>query len=1257
MKRVFFPLVIFLTALLVVPSSFGQELASLTGVVSDNTGAVIPGASVTLTDTRTNANYKTETNSVGAYVFVKLLPGPGYKLTLNKDGFETLTISKIYVGVGTTTTQNGQMQLGKVTETVEVSGTSQPVTLDTTDATVGNNFDMRMVHELPIQNRDSPTALLALQPGVIASHASSDDPISSRDGAITGARTDQSNVTLDGLDVNDFATGQSFATVGNAPVDSVQEFRGETANPLASSGRGSGGQIQLTTQSGSNQWHGALYEYHRNTITEANSFFNARAGLPAPQLIRNQFGAKIGGPLVKDKLFFFFNYQGRREAREASVLTTVPLDNFRNGMFGYINDSPGCNSFSRINSTPSCVSFVDSAGIAAMDPTAQGVNSALLAFINGRYPHANDLSVGDGVNTGGFRFNSPVPRSADNYVGRVDYTLSDTMKLFGRVSIVRDDGADSANGSTVQFPGDPITHRIIDHSYAYVIGNTWTVSPTKVNNFIFGETRSDLNFPTTFNPVGTSVFSAFGPLSSPYSEQSAQHRVVPIPVFRDDFTWLHGRHNFQMGGTFKPIKTRSLLLRDLNFVSLGLGGFMNGLDSSQIPADILQSTGTANDPDPQGVAITNWSNAFPFILGRYASIFSRYDNQRDLSPYPQGTGYTRHYRYYETEAYFQDTWRVRDDLTLTYGLRYQYYSVPYEADGFEVIPNLNLAGFYNPRVAIGITGDFTQVPPLLSYSLGGKANHAGGLYGPDWKDFAPRLAFAYNPAMEKGFLGKFLGSRKSVIRGGAGIVFDHPATNAINFIQDQSNVFQSSVNQPFGVLDPSGFEDPVQSLIDDPRFTNVNSIPPPLPAPATFTPPDDGTINGAAANYAVDRGLRTPYSIVFSLGVERELPGNFLVEANYFGRLGRRLLALADGGQFVDFQDIFTPGHSLAGDFYDLTKQMRAGVDPSMVTPEPFFEDYFGAGVTSFFAGSPFYGPLFARGDLTDTVSFLSPFLPSGIGLAPQFGTNGYITNKSSSSYNGLLMTLHKRLSHGLQFDVNYTYSHSIDNLSAPANNVFGTFNFSGGLICDITRLRACRGNSDFDATHIISGNFIYELPFGRGKQFAAGLPGWAEQVVGGWQISGIPSWRTGFAFTTVSGAFPISFYNNAPAIFVGKQSDIKTHIHLDPATGIQIFANQANAIDAFRGPLGLEGGSRNNLRGPAYTNLDLGVAKHFSIGERYVVEFRADAYNVFNHVNFGLPGTGGSGGTADITDPSSFGVINTAAAPRQVQFALRLDF
>src|SRR6185312_1586697 len=519
----------------------------------------------------------------------------------------------------------------------------------------------------------------------------------------------------------------------------------------------------------------------------------------------------------------------------------------------------------------------------------------------------------------------------------------------------------------------------------------------------------------------------------------------------------------------------------------------------------------------------------------------------------------------------QDTWRARKDLTFTYGLRWQYYSVPYEVNGLEAVPSLGFDDFMNPRLAAGATGSLAALP-TISYTLGGKANNGPGLYHPDWKDFAPRFSFAYNPS-GKGWLGDILGDRKTVIRGGAGIVFDHPVANALNFLQDQNTyVLQGVSATTFGFGETA-----TQALTNDARFTDPTALPAISPAPTVsvpFTPDPNGTSDGAGLfNYAIDPNLKVPYSEVFSFGIQRELPGSFLLEVNYAGRSAHRLFAQADAGQVVDFKDPVS-GQFLAEAFGNLSQEVRQ--DPTnltAVTPQPFFENQVFPGASDLIA-SAVEGLVF-RGDLGDTVQALdgAGLLAPGIGLHPQFGSNLYITNKGYSNYNGLLVTLHKKTSHGLQFDVNYTWSHSIDNISAPANQAFGS-NGAGGILCDSINLRSCRGNSDFDVRHVISSNFLYQLPFGSGQYFGGAAPKWADEVIGGWQLSGILTWRTGLAFQTVANSFPISFANNVPAIFNGDNSALRTKVHFDPGTGqIQMFADPTAAINAFSFPTGLEAG------------------------------------------------------------------------------------
>ena len=1231
-RKAFLSTLLALTVLLgVAPQLRAQETANLTGTIMDPSGDAIVEANVKLVATATGSEYETKTNGTGAYTFVKIAPGPGYSLIVTKDGFRTATVSDLYLAVSTTRTQDIRMEIGVLSQSVEVKAEGA-VTLNTYDATIGNNFDLKMVRDLPIQIRENPAALLGLQPGVITA---ADDPNGTRDGSVTGSRADQGNITLDGIDVNDQATGQAFAVVGNAPVDSIQEFRAETANPLADTGRSSGGQIQLSTKSGTNSFHGGVSEYHRNTATAANSFFNNQNGIPRAKLIRNQFGANLGGPIKKDKLFFFFDYEGRRDARGDNVLRIVPLDSFRNGQVAYINSNPdpACSASSRQNTTPQCITILPATGpnsVASIDPQHIGPDAAFLNFINTRYPHANDLTAGDGVNTGGFRFNAPVGVVHNIYVARGDYTINSKHRLFARFNMIRDSDGDDANfAAPIQFPGDPITNLIVRKDYAYVVGETWTISNNKVNQFVYGETRSDLNFPSNFKPTYPNVYGvSLG--DAPFASISGQARIVPVPNLRDDYTWIKGNHQMGFGASWKPISQRSTLVNDFNSPNIGLGGLLPSLSVDQRPADILQ--------DPNGVANTLWDNAFPYALGRFASVNSNFNYGKNGNPFPNGTGSRRDYRYKEYEFYGQDSWKVRKDLTLTYGLRYVYFGVPYEKNGLEATQNLSFAQVLQTRLANGAAGiSDNSAEPLLSYDLAGKANGAPGFYKSNKLNFAPRFAFAYNPSFGEGLLSSILGDRKTVIRGSANIVYDRVSANAVNFVQDQlSYLFQNAANTLYG------------DLATDPRFTALNVLPvantpPTITRPLTPFVDSTGTPFGTATNqinYAVDPNFHTPYSITYSLGFQRELPGGLQLDVDYVSRLGRRLFAQADAGQAVDFKDNAS-GQFLSTAFNSISTELR---NNQVITPQPWFENQCFSGCTSLIANA--LGNLIIKGDLTDTLQALAGagFLAPNVGLGGQFATNAYITNKSSSNYNGLLITLHKRFSQGLQFDFNYTYSHSIDNLSSVVNTVFG------GLICDSTNLRSCRGDSDFDARHFITATAIYDLPVGRGHFIGRNVSGLADRIIGGWQASTIATWHTGFAFSTTTGAFPIGFEFNSPGVQLN-DAGLSAHVHSTASGDIQYFADPTIALNDFRNPFGFEAGTRNTLRTPSFTNFDIGIGKNIPLfSERYTLRFRADMFNAFNHVNFGTP-------NADINSGQFGQITGTANGPREIQFSLRLDF
>jgi hypothetical protein len=492
--------------------------------------------------------------------------------------------------------------------------------------------------------------------------------------------------------------------------------------------------------------------------------------------------------------------------------------------------------------------------------------------------------------------------------------------------------------------------------------------------------------------------------------------------------------------------------------------------------------------------------------GAFASSSTNFNYDVPGNPLPIGSPAIRHYAYNEFEFHAQDTFRVRQDLTITYGLRWQYHAVPYETNGFESILNVDEQTLFKARqtaAAQGLNGN--TAAPLISSILAGPKNNGPDYYRPDYKDFAPRIGIAYSPSFTSGLLGALFGDHKTVVRAGSSIVYDR-VLNTLEFELDQENfLFSNSVPQTFGT---SG--DATASLATDPRFSGLST--PPLvtasPIPRPFTPNVDADGNpiglaqlGGFPNFfAFNQNLRTPYAITASLGVQRELPGNVIVEVDYFGRFGRRLVAIGDAAQTLNFKDA-TSGQFLNTAFGNVQSQMQGGVAPEAVTAQPFFENQLTNQLAGFGFTCPSAAPLFGLtannctqlaaqlassffpvGDVSSTILTLSQtgVLAPNTGLDAQTGSAGYIGNFSSSNYNGLLLSIRKRLSANLTADFNYTSAHSIDNVSE-INNNFVLFTFSGqGLVCDLRNLRTCRASSDFDARHTFNANYIYTLPIGR---------------------------------------------------------------------------------------------------------------------------------------------------------------------------------
>ncbi len=1265
-----------------------QATSGVTGVVTDPSGAVVVAATATLANASIGFSATTKTNGVGVYEFLSVPPSDKYSITVSREGFRTVTLERVVLNVGTKSTQDVQLAVGAAQVNVEVT-TRAGETLNTTDAAIGAIIDADRVQDLPNIFVNNASVFLSLAPGVTPG------------GAVTGTRSDQTNIMLDGLDVNDQRGGFSFTTTVNTPLDSIQELKATVTGDDATYGHSAGGQLELVTKSGTNDFHGQAFELNRVTAYAANNYFNNLQGVRNPQLIRNQFGGDVGGPLHKDKLFFFFSYNGLRAKQSQQINDIIPDPSFFNGQLNYVNTSG--NVVTTPLTGPNSLTQLDPcypAGICA--GVTPGPNTSLLSFMQkrGYAVTPNNNAVGDGLNTAGFFFVAPVNSKDNTAIGRLDYQITKNHRLFARTTFDRSSDDDSVNHVIQVFPSDPAPlASIIDHSRSWVGGDTWTVSANIVNQTSFGETDQVLGFPVNYKPsfpsdlsfndgfYGNVVTDPFDPNGHGFNEQFPN---VPVYQARDTLTWTKGKHVFQFGGLVAPTIFKSGNLTDTTVYGVGIGGALGSLTAGQRPSDI-------------GADTNEWDRLFALSLGAVNAVTAGYNYDTAGKALPQGGIPVRDYHSTQYEFFGQDSWQVRSNLTFTYGLRWQFHKPLSEVNGFEAVPNLAPFDIFQLRVqqaAQGISGP--NVVPFLTYRLGGSANNGPDYYHAEYKDFAPRIGLAYSPDSKGGFLGKLFGNRHTSIRAGFGIDYDNNLIGQGFELDETSFMFSNTIPANFSTLtaaprvgQPGSFG--TLGVGNAAALPALPASPPGGTTPRpTFTPNvfegfpygffDGGFGQGSFFNF--DPNYKTPYEMHFSFGIQRELPGDWLVEATYVGKLGRRLTALGDPAQTLNFKDATTGGPAAPGQFlYDaygaVQKQIQAGVNPGSLTAQPWFENQMTSALeTNFGVTCPQAAPAFnlpaldctnlaaalsgfyfGDGDVSSMLQTIADafgpfggFLAPNVGLLAQDGAAGYIGNFSSSDYHALVIRVNHKFSHDLTMEANYTYSHSIDNDSGVQNDLIL---FSTSEICDLRNLHVCRGSSDFDHRHLFAANFVYGLPIGRNKWLGSNVPRLLDEAIGGWKLSGIMTAYTGSPFKVDSGAYTIDFTQTQPAVFIGRKSDLTSSVH-QVSSGqagvpntVQFFSNETNASNAFTFPIAGGPGNRNIVSSPNFWNVDMSILKDFKMpwSDNQKLQFRADAFNVFNHTNFSPP-------SANLLNPLTFGnITSTANDARQLQLGLKFAF
>ena len=1219
--------------------------SSLNGVITDARGAAMPGASVKVQNQDTSATRATLSRDTGEYEIVQVPPGK-YTVTVDKPGFSSQNTS-VLLQTNTPSTLNVTLEVGAVTQSVSV--TAEVSMVNTENASVGNPFTETQVKEIPLQTRNI-VALLGVQPGVAST------------GQVLGARPDQNNVLLDGVDVNDNAGANGFTSVLPIPLDSVQEFRTTVAGLGADQGRSSGGQVSIITRSGSNQFHGSTYEYNRNTDFEANSWFSNRAGVPRSALIRNQYGVSLGGPIKKNKLFFFYNWEARKDRSATPINRVVPSATLQQGIIQVpLKNGPTVS--------------LNAAAITAIDPLHIGESAFMSSYLK-QFPAGNNpLASADlGLNFNVLTFNAPQDLNNHAQVAKMDYNIDSagrhTVSVRGTLNGASVDGNGSANSTTglAEFPGQSAVQKTLDNSRGLGARYTAVLSPTLVNVMNWGYTRLGNAQTGTEAVVPTFYFA------SPVGNTRPLNRVAPTTNFTDDITWTKGRHTIQVGLNFRFAENDNLNFNNVPNYSfsrntlLGLGG-----DITTAVLNYLAPTYGSNVALASG---TNVTNAFGPMLGIMNQYGATYNYTVKGSPISFGSPVTTAFEDHEYEGYVQDAFKFRPNITITAGLRYSLSGVPYDINGRQVVPQTSLNQFFADRLNAANNGipDSKLPTSLLTYGLGGPVNSGAGFYPLDKKDFAPRLALAYSPTADT-WLEMIMG-KGSVFRAGAAIVYDHYGTAmAQQFASGGSPGLATTVAQPINTNFTTSY-----------RYTGNGFPVLPTVAGGAF-PLTPATITGGFTTFTgVSSDLKAPYQYLLNASYARPLTKKMTIEIGYVGRLGHRGIIQQDYGQpLTNYKDpasgqtFAQAGAPLAALFNSGLTPAQVKANPSLVPNEPFYNNQFAKLQNLYIPGSAsanFFYDVYGNyaGSWLDGLNDVDRVRQANGTCIVVTGCNTFFplqnsgldvyTNNGKSSYNAATVVLRRAVQGGWGYDFNYTFGHALDNGSASesvqnaptaANVSSGASSYgTGGLLQDAFNPNAFRGPSDFDSRHTITADAVVELPFGKGRAMLNNVPGWANQIIGGWQASGLFSHHSGTPLTVSdAGNYNVNYDISAYGMLASGASLPSNGFRFD-SNGVPSIFSSPNAVNSFVGAGPGVVGSRGILRSLGFTNTDLAVSKTFILPwEHHRLTFRAEAFNAFNHVNFGVP-------NLSMATPTTFGEITGyayGAAPRAMQMALRYEF
>ncbi len=1258
MKRIIFAtfMLCLFTAFTLAQSTVGR----INGTVSGPDG-LLPGATVTITDNQTKRTFTTTTSDSGAYQFEQLAFGT-YTLKVTASGFKTYVANELKIDANRAYTLNPKLELGDVTAEVTVQAGAEIV--NSSNSELSTTVSPKQVLDLPINGRN-PLALLNLQAGVNATSNS-----------INGQRSSSVNYTRDGINVQDNFIRTGGFVQDRPTVDDTGEFTVVTQNSGAELGNGGSTQVLLVTPRGGSSFHGALYAYNRNSKFAANEFGNNSAGVEKPFLNRNQLGGKLSGPIpipafgegtpffFKDKGFFFVNYEKFLLRQTNSATTRVLLPQFRDGTFTY-TDNGG---------TQRTVNVLTGAGLLGPIPAAANgvlsVNPVIQSRILANMPTAGNSITQNGGLTQSLLFNVKDNTTRDTFITRLDVEINDKNSIYGVYRFV--DNNDNRPDIEFGFDPEPFVNitsysRFFVAAWRTVVGsnltNEFRASYTD-NNPFFAESP---NFPTDY-VIGGIPFGLTDPLPS-FQDQG---RVTNQYTFQNNASYSFGNHTLRFGGEF----IKHLIDSEVNF--------------NRVPIYRLTAGNTAiadfSGLFPGGINGTDLGRAEALrgFLGGVIGGGTVAANYQGPSLGPVlGSTQARRFRYNTLGLYVSDQWRVKPNLTLNLGLRWDYWSPLNNPDQVYLEPDLEGATDFDTIRA-------NMLDPTGQYVIiGTNSGKPGDFYKPDYNNFGPNVGFAWSPSFDGGF-GKFLFGHEgqSTIRGGFRIGYIND-----EFIRGSDNALSGN----------DGLDFTVNALQNGSPVLNARLGPnlPGFTLPAFQTPPisfaSNNATNGFFFNtvFGVDPKLELQQNYEWNFGYQREIGFNTAFEVRYVGGMSNNM------HQAFDFNQVRINEGNFLQDFLTIRNNCKAYVAANNANPAnpkryldgrcSFFE-YLGLagggvpGSTPITTGSAqanaFYLPTStAQGIVGQAAviwvqnkSFISGLFDSNTLLHNgNAGVVDLLTNAGKYRYNALQAEIRRRFTNGLHYQANYTFQKTLTDSGTDVQHRFNPY-------LDYNNQGLEYARADYDRTHTVNMNTTYELPFGKGKPFL-NQGGLVDKIFGGFQLNAIVNISSGapISIKDVNGTLnrtgrsgrqtansSLSEAEIKKLVGVNIQAD-GTVYFIDPSViGPNGSATNGNVTEApddrfpgqvfFRVQPGETGTlQRAFLNGPWYFNADVGLIKNIRFGERFRVQFRAEAFNVLNATNWFI---GQNTNTFDV-DSTTFGQIplTNNYPPRIMQFAFRFEF